>query len=48
MGDDTHIDRLVACNPVIFLPSVGEDTDPTDRGKRKEADASASEAAGEG
>ena len=36
----TYVDRLVACDPVIFLASVVEDTDPIDRGKRKEADAS--------
>ena len=41
---DTYIDCLVACDPIIYLSSVGEDTVPTDRGQRKGADASAGEA----
>jgi hypothetical protein len=38
-GSDTHVDSLVACDPVIFLASVVEDTNPTNYARRKRADA---------
>ena len=41
---DTHVDSLVAGDPVVFFASVGEDTNPTYRGKRKGDDASVSKA----
>lgn len=45
---DTHVDRFVACDPVIFLANVGENTNSTNRAKKKKgANASTGELAWE-